>query len=875
MQMTTTSVGRTARLALAAALLCVGLAVLAASASAAPYREYVTQVNFKQPEAVTTLPNGNLLVSDVGDGTLQEYTPYPGLEKVGEREAQGQWGGSTQVHSMAESAANGFFYTATDGEELKSGGSCGGTPFTIFDNFGAIFHAEREGGCESWVAVDNAPQSDNYGHFFRYEEGAIQQFDGYGNPVPFTSSASYVHGNEITETPFSGLNSGGSNPEMSGITVDEEGNIWVLNPGERREIDEFAPSGDFIQRINEGNSEVPELPGKFESHPFGYYPGLTGIDLDPTNGDVATSDKAAGAIVEFSPQGKFLGTTDGSETPQGSFGFECTERFCITHVMGVAFDDNGYMYVADGFGKKLDVFAPRPTLPAIEYRPDSNPTATSTTLNAVVDANGGGAITSCKFDFGIATSYGSPAVPCAPSPVGSTGATEVHADFSGLTAETTYHYRVEVSNAGETRIGPDRTITPHRVFGLRAEEATNLTPTSATLNGSFVGNGAATTYWFEYGTTTAYGSKVPLPVPPGGDAGSPAGPGRTDLTVDIAGLSPVTRYHYRVVADNGSTSASEDLSFRTRPLLPQVKRENVTDVHSNQLILHALFNPGGADTVYSFEYGLENCEASPDACSKAFVDTHIGSTLADDPGSKHLVGLEPGTTYYYRGVATNKEGTTVGPVRTFSTYRFPAELKDACPNVLSRQQTGAALVTDCRSYELVSSAHAGGYDVESDLVPSQKPFEGYPRVGRSAAGSLRDPQRRDPRRPGQPDQQRRRPLPRDPRRQRLGHLIRGDLGRQPELAGALRVDPRRSGPGARQLRLRRLARDLLALLRRRLDRSPDPDLRGQPDPGHEGLDRATGREPGRARPATLLGRRQALRLQLDGPVRAGGQRRHG
>ena len=58
---------------------------------------------------------------------------------------------------------------------------------------------------------------------------------------PFSASASYIHDNEITETPFSPLYSGGSNPEMSGITVDDEGNIWVLNSTyERREIDEFA-----------------------------------------------------------------------------------------------------------------------------------------------------------------------------------------------------------------------------------------------------------------------------------------------------------------------------------------------------------------------------------------------------------------------------------------------------------------------------------------------------------------------------------------------------------------------------------------------------------------------------------------------------------
>ena len=53
-------------------------------------------------------------------------------------------------------------------------------------------------------------------------------------------------------------------------------------------------------------------------------------------------------------------------------------------------------------------------------------------------------------------------------------------------------------------------------------------------------------------------------------------------------------------------------------------------------------------------------------------------------------------------------------------------LAETCPNAHVRQQTGAALLLDCRAYELVSAANTGGYDVESDLVAGQTPFASYP-----------------------------------------------------------------------------------------------------------------------------------------------------
>ena len=73
--------------------------------------------------------------------------------------------------------------------------------------------------------------------------------------------------------------------------------------------------------------------------------------------------------------------------------------------------------------------------------------------------------------------------------------------------------------------------------------AASVTDTSVVLNGTVTPKGAATTYYFQYGTSSLYGSVT--------SAGSvAAGSGRVRVTAAITGLAPVTTYHYRLVAQN-------------------------------------------------------------------------------------------------------------------------------------------------------------------------------------------------------------------------------------------------------------------------------------------------------------------------------------
>ncbi|HEX5898980.1 MAG TPA: hypothetical protein VFY32_06235 [Solirubrobacteraceae bacterium] len=93
--------------------------------------------------------------------------------------------------------------------------------------------------------------------------------------------------------------------------------------------------------------------------------------------------------------------------------------------------------------------------------------------------------------------------------------------------------------------------------GVTTLGASKVTITTATLTGQVNPHGAPTTYYFQYGTNTAYGSRTPSADVGGGTAAVGA-------TAPIAGLGPHTKYHYRLVAHNSlGTTPGGDRTFTT------------------------------------------------------------------------------------------------------------------------------------------------------------------------------------------------------------------------------------------------------------------------------------------------------------------------
>ena len=191
--------------------------------------------------------------------------------------------------------------------------------------------------------------------------------------------------------------------------------------------------------------------------------------------------------------------------------------------------------------------------------------------------------------------------------------------------------------------------------------ATAITPTTATVNGTVNPEGQSTTYYFEYGTTTSYGSRTSM-------AGAGSGTAAVKVSTSIEPLSPNTTYHYRVVATNASgTTLGADVSFKTpKPPVPVAVVRHATSVTQTSATLNGTVNPAGQATSYVFEYGTTRAYGAQTPAASA------GSGTKPTVVSTTIGTLAPNTTYHYRLAATSVNGTTFSHDSSFKTAALPA-----------------------------------------------------------------------------------------------------------------------------------------------------------------------------------------------------------
>ena len=229
-------------------------------------------------------------------------------------------------------------------------------------------------------------------------------------------------------------------------------------------------------------------------------------------------------------------------------------------------------------------------------------------------------------------------------------------DIPGLSAGTTYYYRVRASN-GCGASGNSATITYATLGGLPAPVATAATAIGCTGFTAHWGAVAGTTnYYLDVSTDIAFGSFV------GGYNNFDAA---TATSAVIAGLNPGVTYYYRVRAgDACGSGASSNIITAVTSDVPAVP---VAAAGSNAACTAFIANwaaSAGATNYY--------IDVSTDIGFGSFVgaynDLDVGNAT-----SLNVTGLSAGTTYYYRVRAGNTCGTSgsSGTI-TYATLDVPA-----------------------------------------------------------------------------------------------------------------------------------------------------------------------------------------------------------
>jgi hypothetical protein len=245
-----------------------------------------------------------------------------------------------------------------------------------------------------------------------------------------------------------------------------------------------------------------------------------------------------------------------------------------------------------------------------------------------------------------------------------------------------------------------------------ARPASNVGGTAVTLNGEVNPDGAKVLdCTFQYGEGEAYDHTAECE-----DTGAIGStPGLVQVQATVKGLKGATTYHFRVHAANEGRAAidSEHEAFTTKTtaVIEGTSSSEIEGSSGSAEQLTAKVNPEGV-LVSScvVEYG---------------PTTAYGSNLACEPGggtggvtiSDRLEKLAAGTTYHWRVVVTDADGTVTGVDNTFVHLpRVPVVL-GPCPNETVRGEsdvdpsTGVAFsseLPDCRAYEMVTPPGKNG-----------------------------------------------------------------------------------------------------------------------------------------------------------------------
>ncbi len=472
------------------------------------------------------------------------------------------------------------------------------------------------------------------------------------------------------------ITSWGSQGLLTGMEVDDNGNLWVgVYPFS---VLEYNQAGGLVETYSPGFSTgftvAPSGDAFYAKEPSGTWlpfavtAGAPPLGNIPGGGSALTVapdgfpyDISGEEISEFEPSGKPFGAPFGLGSLAGP--------------SAVAVNEDSNAYVANSAAGDVSVFesvAPGVTTGSVEHEDH-----TKVTVTGEVNPLGHGEITECSFEYVTAAHLkvegyaGAATVPC--SAINVKIPTYVTAELTGLTAEVEYHYRIDAGNANGKVPGVDHTFMLKAVFGVETAAATEVKRRSAQLNGSLNPDGIETHYRFEYVEAAKYHSGAPNPYSEGAsvEAANPVSGTQQNVSQTVSALQPQTTYHYRLVAENeDGTTYGQDETVTTLSSVLSVTTDPATAVQPESAVLHGTFtgDPEGGDTQCYFRYG---------------TDTNYGHTTSQPPGvdqgnasglhevEAEVSGLSPRHTYHFSLVCQGAIGITAGADQQFETPEAP------------------------------------------------------------------------------------------------------------------------------------------------------------------------------------------------------------
>ena len=493
------------------------------------------------------------------------------------------------------------------------------------------------------------------------------------NNIYYSNDENEMHGTDPSGTELAGWPVNNTS-ETCGVTVDNAGHIWGSNygPALAREWNSGGASiGEFSTAATGNPCKLTADPSNNDMYvstwfgPINRYTAASGYTAHQLfdSGPASNEDRL---VVNGTAHKLYVAHPGVIKVYNTLVPGEVLEEIEVGHnYHGIAVNEStDTIYV---FRQSTNKVAEIP-LSVVPKAVTGEPTANKT-VSGIVAPDGAGEITQCFFEFGESPSYGSE-VGCTPgAPLNAE--TAVEAVLPGVEGEKTYHYRVVAKTASGTNFGTDRMITPHNVHGLKTEPATNVERTRVKLHGFYEGTGLDTHYYWEWGTTEAYGNQSA--VPPGTDDGVQGSNRNVEFTA--TGLTAGTTYHFRFVGENSEgISKGVDREFTTLPPVSNVSTDPATEVSTSSATLHGAFDidPAGlplegGDTHYYFEFGQTTSYGGNTAAPPG-VDA--GST-AGHPSVASTIEVHQGITYHYRIVVTNELGTVKGNDQSFTTPQPP------------------------------------------------------------------------------------------------------------------------------------------------------------------------------------------------------------